>query len=480
MIHTDSVHHELRKVVLGTSSQRKYGFYNMYYPDESNGKWGFVDNTGKLVIPMEYDYVSDYRGGYSVVLKDGRWGLIDMDGDIVVPIEYDDIIIGNLLNNDNNGLVGVVKNNKMGFFDVNERRVAIPLIFDETNGVHFSEGWAVVNKGKKEIYIDQSGKTISPEEWDTAWDFDNGIAVVSKDGIYFVVDKAFDVLDTIGNVRIIMRSNGVVVAENAKNEWSIISGERKLSNLHYSQIDYCGKAFFRAAIKRKNGKTRNGLIDINGNIVIPIKYEELYSYVGGLVLKRRNKWMFFESTDGNLSPLVSIKCQEADGFYDGLSRVLRKGKFGYINKKGEEIIPCQYEYSRNFQEGKAVVMNNNKWGFIDVRGEALVVNAIHQKGTVTYDDEYQATERDEMFFTDAALSDDYLFALYWNEGNEWGVNSQDNRPEILVFDWKGNFLGGCRLAERIACIEYDAARDVIYGLSRSTETIYTYPNPVKR
>ena len=106
--------------------------------------------------------------------------------------------------------------------------------------------------------------------------------------------------------------------------------------------------------------------------------------------------------------------------------------------------------------------------------------AIHQKGTVTYDDEYQATERDEMFFTDAALSDDYLFALYWNEGNEWGVNSQDNRPEILVFDWKGNFLGGCRLAERIACIEYDAARDVIYGLSRSTETIYTYPNPVKR
>ena len=106
--------------------------------------------------------------------------------------------------------------------------------------------------------------------------------------------------------------------------------------------------------------------------------------------------------------------------------------------------------------------------------------AIHQKGTPSFDDEYPGLGRNEMFFTDAAVSDDYLFALYWNEGNEWESNTQDNRPEILVFDWKGNVLGGCRVAERIACIEYDAARNVIYGLSRSTETIYTYPNPVKR
>lgn len=106
--------------------------------------------------------------------------------------------------------------------------------------------------------------------------------------------------------------------------------------------------------------------------------------------------------------------------------------------------------------------------------------AIHQKGAPSFEDEYVDLGRDEMFFTDAAVSDDYLFALYWHEGNEWGTNNPDNRPEILAFDWNGNFQGGCRLAERIACIEYDATRNVIYGLSRSTETIYTYPNPVKR
>jgi len=106
--------------------------------------------------------------------------------------------------------------------------------------------------------------------------------------------------------------------------------------------------------------------------------------------------------------------------------------------------------------------------------------AIHQKGAVTFDDECPDPVGNEMFFTDAAVSDDYLFALYWHEGNSWESNTQDNRPEILAFDWKGNFLGGCRLGERITSIEYDATRNVIYGLSRITETIYTYPNPIKR
>ena len=45
--------------------------------------------------------------------------------------------------------------------------------------------------------------------------------------------------------------------------------------------------------------------------------------------------------------------------------------------------------------------------------------AIHQKGTPSFDDEYPSLGRDQMFFTDAAVSDDYLFALYWNEGNVW-------------------------------------------------------------
>lgn len=104
--------------------------------------------------------------------------------------------------------------------------------------------------------------------------------------------------------------------------------------------------------------------------------------------------------------------------------------------------------------------------------------AIHQKGSVSYDDAYPGLIGNEMFFTDAAVADDFFFVLYWHEGNDWNGKSADFRPELLAFDWKGNFLGGYKLKERISRIEYDAIHDVIYGMT-TNEDIYLYENPLK-
>lgn len=103
--------------------------------------------------------------------------------------------------------------------------------------------------------------------------------------------------------------------------------------------------------------------------------------------------------------------------------------------------------------------------------------AIHQKGTVSYDDAYPGMERNEMYFTDAAMADDFFFVLYWHEGNDWKSQSSEYRPELLAFDWKGNFLGGYKLKERISRIEYDAIHNIIYGMTTSEE-IYSYTNPL--
>jgi hypothetical protein len=58
----------------------------------------------------------------------------------------------------------------------------------------------------------------------------------------------------------------------------------------------------------------------------------------------------------------------ADDFTDGLARVQRNGKYGYINPKGEAAIPLVYDDARNFSEGLASVKQNGKWGFIDPKG----------------------------------------------------------------------------------------------------------------
>ncbi|MBE9577584.1 WG repeat-containing protein [Moraxella sp. K1664] len=56
---------------------------------EQNGKWGFIDNTGKVVIPVQYDYVGYFSEGLATVKQNGKFGFIDKTGKVVIPVQYD-------------------------------------------------------------------------------------------------------------------------------------------------------------------------------------------------------------------------------------------------------------------------------------------------------------------------------------------------------------------------------------------------------
>jgi len=81
-----------------------------------NSKWGFIDKIGKLVIPLEYEYVDytyyKFSGGIACVKKDGRYGYIDKTGVVVIPIEY------HFANDLREGLAVVQKDSKWGIFQI--------------------------------------------------------------------------------------------------------------------------------------------------------------------------------------------------------------------------------------------------------------------------------------------------------------------------------------------------------------------------
>ena len=67
---------------------------------------------------------------------------------------------------------------------------------------------------------------------------------------------------------------------------------------------------------------------------------------------------------------------EVSNFHEGLSAVCKNDKWGYINSKGEEVIPCKYEYSCDFSEGLACVYltrdDNMPIAFIDNNGNTVI------------------------------------------------------------------------------------------------------------
>ena len=67
------------------------------YPNNSifaskneQGKWGFVDNSGNIVIDYQYDRVTEVdEYGYAGIKKDEKWGVIDSQGKVVVEPTFD-------------------------------------------------------------------------------------------------------------------------------------------------------------------------------------------------------------------------------------------------------------------------------------------------------------------------------------------------------------------------------------------------------
>lgn len=56
---------------------------NFFILNQEEGKYGFVDKKGDMVIPCIYDYVYSFRKGLALVKKDGKWGYIDKVGNWV-------------------------------------------------------------------------------------------------------------------------------------------------------------------------------------------------------------------------------------------------------------------------------------------------------------------------------------------------------------------------------------------------------------
>ena len=107
--------------------------------------------------------------------------------------------------------------------------------------------------------------------------------------------------------------------------------------------------------------------------------------------------------------------------------MLKNGKFGFINKEGQEVIPCIYNSALNFSEGLAAVLIGNKWGFINLKNE-VVIDFQYQKTTLGFKENLCAVVNDnKMGFIDnegtntikfdyEGTSLDYEYQIEFNEG----------------------------------------------------------------
>ena len=62
---------------------------NTLFATKVDGKWGFANKSGTVVVEPKYDEVTEFNSyGYAAVKQDGKWGAINVNGDITAEIQY--------------------------------------------------------------------------------------------------------------------------------------------------------------------------------------------------------------------------------------------------------------------------------------------------------------------------------------------------------------------------------------------------------
>lgn len=152
----------------------------------SDYKWGFIDKTGKEVIPFNYNDARNFTEGLAAVEINFKWGFIDKAGKIIIPLQYVQTW------SFSEGLAQVRLNNKIGFIN-KTGAIVIPLKYEYDSDYYysngFSEGLARVKLNNKFGFIDKKGKEIIPIIYDTAGNFTNGEVAVTLNGRKFFIDK---------------------------------------------------------------------------------------------------------------------------------------------------------------------------------------------------------------------------------------------------------------------------------------------------
>jgi len=152
-----------------------------YFQVEKDGKTGFRDLEGNIVIEPKFDMAEMFSEGLSAVEIGKKWGYIDTTGNYVLQPKYE--YAGSF----HNGLASFRANDKYGFLNRQWQEVIKPQFewVDE-----FSEDLCVVRSDKDKYgYIDIAGKLIVNFQFQFANKFENERAKVQINNLWGAIDK---------------------------------------------------------------------------------------------------------------------------------------------------------------------------------------------------------------------------------------------------------------------------------------------------
>jgi len=291
-----------------------------------HGKTGFLrgdpanDNDPReFFIIASYEYADRFNEGAAVVMKDKKWGMIDKTRKLLVPMQFDGVL------RMQDGFAAVLKNGKAGFVN-RAGKLKIPLQYKRVRSFHsgyaavqFSnDTWGYINKTGKVAWHDKSGSVKQ------LGDFHEGYAKVQgkvKDKLVwgyinktfrFSIDPAYEDARDF---------HFGMAAVKTQGKWGFITKAGKWAiKPQFDAVDEFDDAVRSSDFEEHEADhgRRNGPDLGTASTYARVKVGDRWGYINRIA-------------KGGLVP----QFKEADPFFRGLARVSRDNSFAYVTETGK-------------------------------------------------------------------------------------------------------------------------------------------------
>jgi len=335
----------------------------------SNGRYGYMDKSGKVVISPQYDMANAFSEGLAAVKIGDLWGVIDQEGQLVISPRYQ-------------------------------------------SAGSFVEGLAPVKSGERWGYINSEARTVIKFKFDEASKFYNGLAFVKVKDKWGWVNTSGDVIVAPQYDDIRVPNDGMVPVK-IHGKWGYADGKGRM--IISPRFDHVNRSFYEGlSCASINGKY--GFINKTGEFVIQPQFESCSRFQEGLAPILEDKAGFIDNT-GRF--VIGKQYQGVWLFSEGRAPIKLNYHWGYINKMGEITIKPIFDNAHEFSRGLAKVATNScisnettqpdkddhdpkwRWSYIDTTGNVVWT--------------------EDTYF----VPKDYIFESYWSNVMDKASNQKD-------------------------------------------------------
>ncbi|MDR6300950.1 WG repeat-containing protein [Mesonia maritima] len=372
--------HPLDSVVpTSNGMERSYENENklMYIVQVANGKSGMLNETGEWVIPPKYEKISFVFGRYLQIEDQGKKTFADSWGQFLVPLEFEDVMVLN------RHLFDVKKNGKWGVYDAETEKIKIPFEYDQfdyCSGCGRKSDYLYAKKDGKWGVINFKNEVLAPfhyEHQHVNMRSDEWVAAFRKNGEQVVFNLPKQKEFAGPEYKRLQIENGHLIASkagkspNAEALFGLINrnGEQ-IVPFEYSAIYNPYSTFQSGAYFSVEKDGNYGIIDTLGNVIIPPTYKNRLMVRGDyFISKKDDKLGLLDKQNKQLLPNTYdwIDLSEIRTGPDQLMPIFKirtNGKYGFYVPKTGKIVPPQYDRVEFFNDRQSYRFEEKPVGLI--------------------------------------------------------------------------------------------------------------------